>query len=182
MPIEAYVIVSANGMLADSSGVMPDSLKFPGDKAFFESALDEADLIVHGRHSHEDQSHSNERTRVVLSRAVPSLAPDTDYPHATLWNPAGASFEQACAAAGVAPSAKIAVIGGPHVYALFLGRYDVFWLSQAHGVRIENGLGVFPDIPMRTPQDILTTSGLHAAETRVIDATPRVDLTAWRRN
>ena len=181
MPIEAYVIVSANGMLADSSGVMPDSLKFPGDQAFFEGALDEADLIVHGRHSHEDQTRSNERTRVVLSRAVPALAPDPDHPRATLWNPAGASFEEACAAAGVAPSAKIAVIGGPHVYALFLGQYDVFWLSQAHSVQIENGLGVFPDVPARTPQDILSASGLHAADTRVFDAKRRVDLTAWRR-
>jgi len=181
LPIEAYVIVSANGMLADSTGAMPDTLKFPADQAFFESALDDADLIVHGRHSHEDQKRSNERTRLVLTQGVPALAPDTAYPHATLWNPAGATFEEACEAAGISSSAKIAIIGGPHVYALFLDRYDAFWLSQAHDIHLANGLGVLPGVPAQMPQDILAAAGLHAAETRMLDAERRVDLTAWRR-
>ncbi len=47
--IEGYVIVSADGMLANSARVMPDELKFRGDKQFFMAALDRADLIVHGR-------------------------------------------------------------------------------------------------------------------------------------
>jgi len=81
----------------------------------------------------------------------------------------------------VAPSAKIAIIGGPHVYAFFLDRYDAFWLSQAHDIDLANGLGVMPGVPERTPQDILAAAGLHAAETRVLDAGKRVDLTAWRR-
>ena len=49
--IEGYVIVSADGMLANAAHVMPDELKFEGDKQFFTAALDRADLIVHGRHS-----------------------------------------------------------------------------------------------------------------------------------
>ena len=53
--IEGYVIVSADGMLANAAHVMPDELKFEGDKRFFTDALDRADLIVHGRHSFEDQ-------------------------------------------------------------------------------------------------------------------------------
>lgn len=181
MPIEAYVIVSANGMLADSTGVMPDSLKFPADQTFFENVLDDADLIVHGRHSHEDQKRSNQRTRLVLTTSIPALAPDTAHPHSTLWNPKGATFEEACGTAGVSPSAKIAIIGGPHVYAFFLGLYDAFWLSQAHDVQLPDGLGVMPGVPERSPQDILAAAGLHAAETRVLDAAKRVDLTAWRR-
>ena len=181
MPIEAYVIVSANGMLADSTEVMPDSLKFPADQAFFENALDEADLIVHGRHSHEDQKRSDQRTRLVLTRTVSALAPDAAHPHSTLWNPAGATFEEACEAVGVSPSAKIAIIGGPHVYAFFLGLTDAFWLSQAHDVQLPNGLGVLPGVPDQTPQDILAAAGLHAAETRMLDAARRVELTAWRR-
>ncbi|MEN3286402.1 MAG: hypothetical protein V7634_702, partial [Bradyrhizobium sp.] len=44
--IEGYVIVSAEGMLADADGVMPDSLKFDGDAKFFSAALDRVDLIV----------------------------------------------------------------------------------------------------------------------------------------
>ena len=49
--IEGYVIVSADGMLANAAQVMPDELRFEGDKQFFTTALDRADLIVHGRHS-----------------------------------------------------------------------------------------------------------------------------------
>ncbi len=61
MRIEGYVIVSADGMLADANGVMPASLKFEADQRCFESALDAADLIVHGRHSFEDQPRSPQR-------------------------------------------------------------------------------------------------------------------------
>lgn len=181
MPIEAYVIVSADGMLADSTGVMPDSLKFPADQAFFEDALDHADLIVHGRHSHEEQKRSDQRTRLILTNSIPALAHDTTHPRSTLWNPKGATFEEACRTVGVLPSAKIAIIGGPHVYAFFLNRYDTFWLSQAHDIHLADGLGVMPGVPKRTPQDILAAAGLHAAETQVLDAAKRVDLTAWRR-
>ncbi len=179
--IEGYVIVSADGMLADSTGVMPQSLKFPSDQKFFESVLDEADVIVHGQHSHEDQPRSPQRKRIVLTRKIPALASTTQWPHAILWNPDGASFEAACNEAGVASSAKVAVIGGPVVYALFLDRYDAFWLSQAHDVTIPDGLGVFPDVPRLTPQAIMAQHGLKAAERRVLDAAHNVDLVAWRR-
>ena len=65
--IEGYVIVSADGRLADAANVMPDELKFEGDKKFFTAALDRADLIVHGRNSHEQQPNSPKRRRVVLT-------------------------------------------------------------------------------------------------------------------
>ncbi len=65
--IEGYVIVSADGMLANSKGVMPDDLKFEGDKKFFSAALDRADLIVHGRDSFEDQPNSPLRRRILLT-------------------------------------------------------------------------------------------------------------------
>ena len=53
--IEGYVIVSADGMLADSTGVMPDKLKIDADQRFFLDALDRAALLVHGRKSQEQQ-------------------------------------------------------------------------------------------------------------------------------
>ena len=94
--IEGYVIVSADGMLADARNVMPDGLKFEGDKAFFTAALDRADLIVHGRNSYEDQPNSPRRTRIVLTRKIDAIAPDPANPKSTLWNPTGTSFEAAC--------------------------------------------------------------------------------------
>lgn len=180
LTVEGYVIVSANGMLADVRHVMPDSLKFPEDQAFFQDALDQSDLIVHGRHSHEQQPRSDERTRLVLTRQIEALAPDPEFPNATLWNPDGVSFDKACERAGVT-SGSAAIIGGPAVYALFLDRYNAFWLSQAHGVAIEGGLGVFPQVPEFTPQQILASHGLTARETRVLDAAESLDLTVWRR-
>ena len=89
--IEGYVIVSADGMLADATGEMPRSLKFQADQTFFESALDAASVVVHGRNSFEDQPCSAQRTRIILTRKVAALAADPENPKATLWNPAGAS-------------------------------------------------------------------------------------------
>src|ERR1700693_2798850 len=110
--IEGYVIVSADGMLANADRVMPKELKFEGDKQFFTAALDRADLIVHGRHSGEDQPNSPQRKRLVLTAKIGATAPDPTNPRATLWNPAGASFEAACDRAGV-NSGMVAIIGGP---------------------------------------------------------------------
>src|SRR5688572_33061628 len=101
LSIDGYVIVSADGMLADASHVMPSELKFEGDKRFFTAALDSADLIVHGRNSYEDQPNSPKRKRIILTRSIDALAADPSNPNAILWNPAGASFEAACERAGV---------------------------------------------------------------------------------
>jgi len=180
LQIEGYVIVSADGMLADACGVMPDALKFPGDQQFFASALDRAALIVHGRHSFEDQPNSPRRRRIVVTRTIAALAPDPTNPRATLWNPAGASFDQACQWAGV-QAGTVAIIGGPEIFALFFDRYDVFWLSQAARVRLPGGEPCFPGVPARTPQQLLAAHGLRAAETDILDAAHEVTVTAWRR-
>jgi hypothetical protein len=64
---------------------------------------------------------------------------------------------------------------------MFMDRFDVFWLSQAHRLTIPDGVGGFPGVPSRTPQDILAAHGLKADEVRVLDAERGVDVTAWRR-
>ncbi|MBN8959654.1 MAG: dihydrofolate reductase [Rhizobiales bacterium] len=180
MRIEGYVILSANGMLADANHVMPPKLKFDGDQQFFNDALDNADLVVHGRNSGEEQPNSPKRTRIVLTRSVKTLAPDPSNPKATLWNPAGAPFDAACQRAGVT-SGTVAIIGGPTVFGLFLDRFDTFWLSFAPHVRIPGGEPGLPGVPARTPQQVLAAHGLHATETRVLDAVNDVNVTAWRR-
>jgi hypothetical protein len=178
--IEGYVIVSADGMLADARNVMPDKLKFEGDKAFFIAALDRADLILHGRNSYEDQPNSPERKRIILTRKVSAIAPDPSSPKATLWNPAGASFEVACNHAGVR-AGTVAVIGGPGVFGMFMDRYDEFWLSVAPHVTLPGGEPCFPGVPTRSPQEILAAHGLHAGEARLLDAAHEVTVTPWRR-
>jgi dihydrofolate reductase len=178
--IEGYVIVSADGMLAGADHVMPDELKFEGDKQFFTSALDRADLIVHGRHSYEDQPNSPKRTRIIATRTIGAVAPDPSNPKATLWNPAGAAFEAACDQSGVR-SGTIAIIGGPGIFEMFMDRYDTFWLSQAPRVRLPGGEPCFPGVPRQTPQEILAAHGMRAGEAKILDHAHGVRVTPWRR-
>ena len=179
--IEGYAIVSDDGMLANSLGVMPDSLSFKADKDFFTASLDSVDLVVHGRHSHEHQSKSALRPRIVLTRKVPVLGLDPINDKTLLWNPSGASFEEALAAVGE-PVNRIAIIGGTDVFGMFLGQYDVFFLSRAPGTKLPNGRPVFPGVPDETPEQVMARHGLQAAERRVLDEVHGISVTAWRRD
>jgi hypothetical protein len=178
---EGYVIVSADGMLANADRVMPIGLKFEGDKQFFTAALDRADLIVHGRNSFEDQPNSPKRQRIVLTRGIGAVAPDPSNPKATLWNPAGASFEAACEHAGVR-SGTIAIIGGPYVFGMFMDRYDTFWLSLAPQVWLPGGEPCFPGVPAQSPQQVLAAHGLTPGNARILDAPNDVSVTPWQRH
>ena len=177
---EGYVIVSSDGMLADAQNVMPDELKFEGDKRFFTAALDRAALIVHGRHSHEKQPNSPNRKRIILTRNVADVAPDPANPKAWFWNPARTSFKAACERAGVA-AGTVAIIGGPSVFDLFMDRYDTFWLSVAPKVRLPGGEPCFPGVGPRTPQQVLSLHGLKAGEAEMLDLEHGVSVTPWRR-
>ncbi len=178
--IEGYAIVSCDGMLADAARVMPSSLMFEADQRFFEHGLDHVDVVANGAHSQERQARSAERRRLVLTRRIASLAAHPSNALALLWNPAGATLDQALAALGV-PDASVGVIGGGEVFALFLDRYDVFHLSRAPDVWLPGGRAVFPDVPSRTPEDVLAAHGLRPDPVVVLDAGKRLTLVSWRR-
>ncbi len=167
-------------MLADAAGVMPDALKFEADQRFFERALDRVDVVVHGRHSHEQQPRSHLRHRLILTRQVPALAAGPTNEKALRWNPVGASLEQALAALGE-PDARVGVIGGTDVFGLFLDRYDVFHLTRAPGVRLPGGRPVFPDVPARTPEAVLASHGLVRGRKRELDPAKGLVVVSWRR-
>ena len=179
--IEGYAIVSEDGMLANAAGIMPDSLKFDADLDFFERGLDGVDVVVHGHHSHEQQPHSHLRRRLILTRQVPAIAADPSNEKALFWNPGGASFEQALTALGV-PDGSVAVIGGTDVFGMFLDRYDVFYLSRAPGVRVSDGRPVFPDVPARTPEEVLANYGLDRGQRQVLDPAKGVAVVSWHRS
>jgi dihydrofolate reductase len=178
--IEGYAIVSADGMLANDAGIMPDSLKFEADRQFFEGALDRVDVVVHGRHSHEQQPHSYLRRRLILTRQVQAIAADPSDETALLWNPSGASFEAALAALG-RPDCRVGVIGGTDVSGMFLDQYDVFHLSRAPGVRLPGGRPVFPGVPTRTPEEVLASHGLARGRRQVLDPAKNLVVVSWRR-
>ena len=179
--IEGYAIVSEDGMLANAAGVMPDSLKFEADQIFFERGLDGVDVILHGRHSHENQQRSDLRKRLILTRRVATIASDPNNNNALFWNPAGASLDQALAVLGV-PDASLGVIGGTEVFGMFLDRYDFFYLTRAPGVRLPGGRPVFTGVPEQTPEDVLAAHGLKGGPPHPLDRKNGVAVVKWHRD
>ncbi len=179
--IEGLAIVSADGMIANAAGVQPDTLKLEADQRFFHDHLRAADVLVHGRHSGEGGPEAARRRRIVLTRRVDGAVRDPANANAVLWNPAGASFEQAWARLGV-PGGRAAIIGGTEVFGLFLERgYHIFHLSRAAGVELPGGRPVFPGAPERSPEELLASHGLQPEATRVLDRSAGLTLTTWRR-
>ena len=177
---EGYAIVSADGMIADADAHMPPALQNPADARFFSEALDRAAVLVHGRHSHEGHANSPRRRRVVVTRHASAIAAHPEWPHAVAWNPSGAPFSAACEALGIA-GGTAAILGGPEVFALFLGLgYDRFQLSRAAHVRLPGGLPIFGRgrLPV---EEALATAGLAPGQPRWLDREAGVSVTTWRK-
>jgi len=179
--IEGYVIVSTDGMLADAEGEMPDSIRNEADQRYFQAALDRAAVVVHGRHSYEGGPRAARRKRLIVTRQVAAIAPDPEYPNALLWNPLGASLEQALERLGVGDG-TVAIIGGPEVFSLFLPLYDAFHLSRAPRVTLPGGHPVFRGVPANTPEQVLAARGLEPRARQVLDPGESVTLVTWRRS
>lgn len=179
--IEGYVIVSSDGMIADANGEMPASIRNEADQRFLQAGLDRVAVVVHGRHSHEGGPRAAQRKRLILTRRIAALAPDPSHPNALLWNPAGATLEEAIKALGAADGA-IAVIGGTEVFSKFLPLYDAFHLSRAARARIPGGRPVFAEVgPNATPEDVLARHGLKPGTRRDLDAGAAVTVVTWQR-
>jgi dihydrofolate reductase len=180
--IEGLAIVSSDGMLADHNGVMPETLKIEGDQQFFHGSLDRADIVVHGRNSHEGGPNAKNRRRLIVTRRIAGFGPHPENRKAFLWNPAGASFEEALRAFGGA-NGVVAVIGGTHVFGLFLViGYDKFHLTRANDVRIPAGRPVFPEVPAHSPEDVLRSQGLKPGVQRILDEPHKTILVSWERS
>ena len=180
--IEGFAIVSEDGMLADAERRIPPALVVEADQKFFHGSLEHAAVVVHGRHSHEGGPRADTRYRLVVTRSVPSLAPHPTLPKTLLWNPQGATLEEAWAQLG-APEGMLAVIGNGDINQIFLDRgFDAFHLSRVAGIRLPGGRPVFPGIgPNRTPEDILAAHGLKPSAPRVLDEAAGATLVTWQR-
>ncbi len=178
--VEGLAIVSDDGMLADSSGVMPPALLVDADQAFLSASLDRAAILVHGRNSHEGQPQSPQRRRLIATRGVVATEPVPDMPNALYWNPSGLSLEEAAARLNV-DHGTAAILGGTEVYGRFLPRYDIFHLSRRPGLRLPGGRAVFPGVPERTPEEILSAHGMQPGPRRMLDDATGATVTTWRR-
>jgi hypothetical protein len=165
-------------MIADETGSMPKSLELEADRRFFERSLDRAAVVAHGRMSQEDQPGSPKRRRLILTRKVARLAPDPNNRNARLWNPAGASLEEACVSVGC-HSGTVAVLGGPDIYSFFLNiGYDDFYLSGAPKVKLPGGVPLFVEGRLgKTPDEVLSAAGLKPGPVQWLD--DDVTLVEW---
>ena len=73
--IEGYAIMSADGMIADGNGVIPAKIRNDADQRYFQSELDRAAVLVHGRRSHQGGPRADKRKRIIVTRQVSSLRP-----------------------------------------------------------------------------------------------------------
>ena len=138
--IEGFAIVSADGMIADETGVMPLALQRDADKVYFETRSRSSAAVVHGRHSQEIQPKTALRRRLIATRSVAGVAPDPANPLgvASGTRPARRSRTRSRRSAS---RRTVAAIGGPQVYSLFLKLgYDAFHLCRAADVRLPGGL------------------------------------------
>ena len=179
--IEGLAIVSADGMIADATGVQPAALKLEADQRFFFEAVRRADVLAHGRNSGEGGPSAAQKRRIILTRSVTGVTPDPTNAKTVLWNPASATLDTAWDALG--PSGGLlVVIGGTDGFGLFLELgYDVFHLSRAGNVRLPGGRPVFPGVPERNPEQLLAGHGLQPGDTQVLDAAAALTLTTWTR-
>jgi hypothetical protein len=179
---EGYAIVSRDGMIADGNREMPPGLKIEADARFFTEALDAAAIVVHGRNSHEKQATSDRRRRLIVTDSIVRLKPHPRRPNAWLWNPEGIAFPDACKVAGVTEG-RAAVTGGARVFGLFLETgFDAFHLSRANRVTLPGGRPVFPEVPAKTPEEVLREHGLLPGPIQVLDVEADATLVTWRPN
>jgi hypothetical protein len=167
-------------MIANAQRHMPDTLKLDADQKFFRAGLAASDVCAHGRHSHEGGTDAAQRKRLILTRRIASLEPDPTHAKALLWNPAGADFALAWETIG-GGDGVLAIVGGTDVFGLFLEiGYDAFHLSHARHAHVPGGRPVFPQVPTRTPEEVLASYGLKPDPEQVLDS--GATLVTWRRD
>ena len=173
----AHAIVSAEGRIARADGTMPDALIVPADQARFLAALSGAALTILGREGHE--RHPVERPRLVLTSRVAALERDGT---AWLWNPAGATLDEALARAAPA-GGTIVVAGGGRTMALMLPRLDAFDLAVAERCSLPDGR---PCVAGATTLDVLLArigaAGLSPVRREWLDRETLVSLWAHERS
>ncbi|MEL7283695.1 MAG: hypothetical protein AAGJ68_04265 [Pseudomonadota bacterium] len=175
--IEAYVVAGDDDRYCDQSGHIPPALKHDAEWTFFQSGLDRADVSVMGREGHEANVNRKARRRLVLTRSVSDCVRDG---LVVYWNPAHTGLETALALFR-SPISSLAVVGGQHVFDLFLRTppsYFRFHLSHIAGVNSPGGRTVFP----KQPAGATAAAVLKNADYVVMEHTilaPGVTVSSW---
>ena len=73
------------------------------------------------------------------------------------------------------------VIGATSVFAMFLDACDVLHLSRSPKAKLTSGRPVFPDVPLRPPEEILACHGLSPGSRQRLDAQKGLTLVSRHR-
>lgn len=169
-----HALVSADGMIGDTAGEMPPALRNDGDWTRFQSALDQAALVVLGRKGHARHANPGRR-RLVLTRSVDRLERDRTDARAWLWNPAGLGLGETLGELGVS-GGTVAITGGTGTFDLFAPHFDSFDLAEMHHLVLPGGT---PCFSRGHPRIVLASHGLRPGRTEVLDPPAAVTVTTW---
>ncbi|MGF1475701.1 MAG: hypothetical protein ACFB6S_09075 [Geminicoccaceae bacterium] len=179
--LEGFAIVSADGLMADAEGVMPDALRFEADWRYFQDQLDRCSLCLIGRHTHEAAPNHMLRRRLILSTSVPGWHREDDV--TWWWNPVVLTLGEVLDELIVAGD-TVSVVGGTRVFDLVASTlgFDRFHLSLADGVRLDRGKPVFSGTDSRDAlRRALTEQGLGVQEKRALSPADDLSLEIWAR-
>ncbi len=175
--VEGHAIISDDDCICDVDGRMPACLKQDADWAYFQSHLDQAAIVIAGRHGHEAHPNKPGRKRLVFTSR--SIEPFSVRGDVAFLDPSRHSLDQA--GASIAPGGGvIAVTGGRPVFDWFAahGGFDAFHLVRARGSLIPGGRPMFSGGPAET---VLRALGLACIERRWLSEQDRVELLLYRR-
>ncbi len=177
--IEGHAIITDDGCICDSAGLMPEALKNPADWAYFQGHLDVAAIVATGRRGHEAHPNKPGRLRLVFSSGAGgagfSRAGDVAFVDPARFDVQDA-FKRLAPAGGT-----VAITGGTGVFDWFAARglYSAFHLVRARGVRLAGGRPLFSTGD--APEDVLQAMGHVATERRMLDAANNIELLFFAR-
>jgi dihydrofolate reductase len=176
--IEAYAIVSHDDAFADADGLMPETLTFEADFIAFQAALDQADLCVMGRISHEAHPNVKQRKRLILSSSAKGLEQRLD---GWWWNPETTPWSTVLPIiAKSTAEPRLAIVGGQRVYDLFLPLCDAFHLTRAAQVSLPEGRKLFKACEAGTSaKDVLRDHGFAPQHSHVLNEKAALTLHVW---
>jgi hypothetical protein len=177
--LHGFAIISDDDCIADAQGRFPDALKNDADWTYFQAGLDQTDLTLLGRRSHEASPNVKQRRRLIMTRSVAALEPRDD---GIWWNPA--SLPLAEAPAHLLPrGGEVAVPGGQDVFDhVSPAGFTTFHLARACGRLLPGGRRLFSACEGGIRAEGVLESGELVPDGLIwLDEPARVSLTVWRR-
>ena len=177
--VEGYAIISADGMIADAAGAMPEAIRNKADQKFLQAVLDQAGVIIQGRHSHEGGPRAERRKRLILTRTVAATAPGFRTPmrycgirpecrSSKRWRPSAPSTSR-----GDRGHRRVRPVSAA------LRRISPHPRGDA---KIPGGRPVFPQVDAQTaPEQVLASAGLRPVPPCDIDVPAGITFTTWVR-